>query len=284
MRFLFILILIPIHAFSQDVYDEDSLLTELVIVDTNFYNGEEIYVFNDQSWEYADEFNVVERVKTNIVEGCLTFDKAQLYSKNWKNHKTFSIVHNLSGATDSVMLDVSGAIKPVNYACNSEFKIRWGRWHQGHDYACKVGTPIKAMWGGKVRYAKMNHGGFGKLVIIRHPNGLETYYAHMNEFNVSVDDFVEPGQVIGWVGTTGHSSGPHLHLEVRFMDNPIDPATVFDSKTLLVHSGVFRSMKKTSKEVSLRELFGVNMATEKSVEQVLQKKRTRRRRTSSNMD
>lgn len=284
MKFLFILTVFPTWLFSQEVYNEDSLLTDLQIVDTNFYNGEEIYVFNDKSWEYADQFNVVEKVKTSVVEGCLSFNEKDLYEKNWKNHKTFSIVYNLKGAVDTVLLKTSGAVKPVDYRCNSEFKIRWGRWHQGNDFACKIGTPVKSVWGGKVRYAQMNHGGFGKLVIVRHPNGLETYYAHLNGFNVKVNDYVDPGQILGWVGTTGHSSGPHLHFEVRFMDNPFDPELIFGSDSVAVCSAIFKSMKSASGTISLRELFEVNSSTEQTVEKVLQKKATRRRKTGSNMD
>lgn len=284
MKLLIIFILSPLIVFSQEVYDEDSLLTELSIVDTSFYNGDKIYVFNDQSWEYASDYNIVEIVKTNYVDGCLKFDETDLYSKNWKNNKTFSIVHNLSGATDSIDIDLKGFVKPVSVECNSGFKIRWDRWHQGNDFATSKGTPIKAAWSGKVRYAKYNYGGFGNLVIIRHPNGLETYYAHCSELAVGVNDYVEAGQVISYVGNTGHSTGAHLHFEVRFMDNPIDPSLVMKGDRLTVCSSIFKSMPRTSKRLSLLELFEINRETEQVTNSVLQKTRTRRRRTSSNMD
>lgn len=265
---------------------EGNVITELIIVDTNNYNGKPIYVFNDGSWEYASEFKVVEVMKSKVINQCLVIDTSELFTKNWRNHKTFSLDHNLKGAIDSIYLSTSGFIKPVDHPCNSEFKIRWGKWHQGNDYACKVGTPVKAAWSGKVRYAQMNNGGFGNLIIIRHYNGLETYYAHLSGFNVKINQTVSAGDVIGYVGNTGHSSGSHLHFEVRFLDNPINPRKVMESDKLLICSSTFESMKATNKEVKIIELFSIKITGEAVTEkkEVLVKEPRKRRRTSSNMD
>ncbi len=91
----------------------------------------------------------------------------------------------------------------------------------GYDYAAKTGTPIYAAAAGKVAFARTGYnGGYGNLVIIDHANGTKTYYAHQSRIAVSQGAQVAQGQVIGYVGSTGRSTGPHLHFEVRNMRHP----------------------------------------------------------------
>ena len=94
--------------------------------------------------------------------------------------------------------------------------------HQGLDIAAKTGTQIKAVAKGKVTYSS-ELGGYGKLIKINHGNGVETYYGHCSKIYVKVGEEVEAGDVIGLVGSTGNSTGPHLHLEVRLNGNIVDP-------------------------------------------------------------
>ena len=103
--------------------------------------------------------------------------------------------------------------------------------HKGIDIGLPVGEPIFATFEGKVRYARYNSGGYGYLVILRHPNGLETYYGHLCKLNVEVNDYVVAGQVIGYGGNTGRSRGPHLHYEVRYADLTFDPERIIDFST-----------------------------------------------------
>ncbi len=100
--------------------------------------------------------------------------------------------------------------------------------HNGVDVPLKVGEPILAAFDGKVRFSAYNKGGFGNLIILRHPNGLETWYAHLSKRNVTANEFVKAGQVIGYGGNTGRSGGPHLHFEVRYKDQTFDPEFLFD--------------------------------------------------------
>lgn len=118
-----------------------------------------------------------------------------------------------------------------NISYRSKFGMRRGRRHQGVDLHLRTGDPVYATFPGKVRHARYNSGGYGNLVIIRHANGLETYYAHLSSMNVSEEDWVEAGDVIGLGGSTGRSSGPHLHFETRFKGFPIDPEWIIDFKT-----------------------------------------------------
>mgnify|MGYP003288884337 CR=1 FL=1 len=108
-----------------------------------------------------------------------------------------------------------------------KFGPRRGRRHQGVDLPLKTGDPIYAAFTGKVRFAKYMSG-FGNLIIIRHENGIETFYAHLSKMHVKVGDWVNAGDVIGLGGSTGRSTGPHLHFETRFLGQAINPALLFD--------------------------------------------------------
>src|SRR5699024_9030407 len=87
---------------------------------------------------------------------------------------------------------------------------------------------VYAALDGKVRYSKYNHGGFGNLVIIRHYNGLETFYSHLSKLLVPPNEWVKAGQPIGLGGATGHAFGSNLHFEVRFYNHSINPKEIID--------------------------------------------------------
>ena len=116
----------------------------------------------------------------------------------------------------------SGLIWPVRGPITSPFGMRWGRLHPGIDIGAATGTPLKAAASGRVIVAAYS-GGYGNLVVIDHGNGLATAYAHQSQIAVSVGQQVSQGQVIGYVGSTGFSTGPHLHFEVRVNGSPVDP-------------------------------------------------------------
>ncbi len=109
---------------------------------------------------------------------------------------------------------------------SSEYGPRWGTFHHGIDFAAPAGTPIYASAAGKVIYSGYNNGGYGYLVIIDHGNGYQTYYAHNSSLYVSVGNQVSQGQHIAGVGSTGDSTGNHLHFEVRKNGTPINPRNV----------------------------------------------------------
>ena len=100
--------------------------------------------------------------------------------------------------------------------------MRWGSLHPGIDIGVGMGTPIHAAASGRVISASYS-GGYGNLVVIDHGNGLATAYAHQSSMAVSPGQQVSQGQVIGYVGSTGFSTGPHLHFEVRVNGSPVDP-------------------------------------------------------------
>ncbi len=116
----------------------------------------------------------------------------------------------------------AGLIWPVNGPVVSPFGMRWGRLHAGIDIAAGSGTPIRAAASGRVVYSGWMDG-YGNLVAIDHGRGLSTAYAHQSRIAVSNGQTVSQGQVIGYVGCTGHCFGPHLHFEVRINGTPVDP-------------------------------------------------------------
>lgn len=113
---------------------------------------------------------------------------------------------------------------------SSHFGPRWRRWHYGLDLALPTGEPIYAAFDGVVRISKYNRS-YGNLVIIHHANGLETYYAHMSKRNVVAGQQVKSGDIIGLCGNTGRSRGSHLHFEIRYMGNALNPEHVVDCST-----------------------------------------------------
>ena len=112
----------------------------------------------------------------------------------------------------------------------SKFGYRRGRRHQGVDLPYAKGTPVPAAFDGKVRISAYI-GGYGNLVVIRHANGLETFYGHLSERKVSSGDWVSAGDIIGLGGSTGRSTGPHLHFETRYKGAAFDPSWIIDFET-----------------------------------------------------
>jgi murein DD-endopeptidase MepM/ murein hydrolase activator NlpD len=126
-----------------------------------------------------------------------------------------------SAATDATPSS-HGLIWPVSGPVTSPFGYRWGRLHAGIDIGVGYGTPIHAAASGTVVLAGWT-GGYGNYTCIDHGGGLATCYAHQSSYAVSAGAHVSQGQVIGYVGSTGHSFGAHLHFEVRINGTPVDP-------------------------------------------------------------
>lgn len=116
---------------------------------------------------------------------------------------------------------------------------RWGRMHRGLDLGLETGDTIRSTFNGIVRYAEFNNGGYGNCVIISHLNGLETLYGHLSKIFCKSGSFVFSGQVIGLGGSTGRSTGPHLHLEFRYLGQSMDPLHLVDSTTWKLKSNRF---------------------------------------------
>ena len=157
-----------------------------------------------------------------------------------------------STITEPILLQLSRFTypTPVTSRPSSHFGPRRRRFHYGLDLAQPTGEPIYAAFDGVVRISKFNRS-YGNLVIIHHANGLETYYAHMSKRHVTVGQQVKSGDVIGLCGNTGRSFGSHLHFEIRYMGNAINPENVISTAThnlieptLTLTSSSFRKIAK----------------------------------------
>jgi murein DD-endopeptidase MepM/ murein hydrolase activator NlpD len=127
-----------------------------------------------------------------------------------------------SQASSGVVRSSSGLIWPVSGPVTSGFGWRWGRMHEGIDIAVPTGTPVSSAASGRVIYAGWM-GGYGNLVVIDHGGGLATAYGHNSSIAAGSGSSVSQGQTIAYAGSTGHSTGPHVHFEVRVNGAPVDP-------------------------------------------------------------
>ena len=116
---------------------------------------------------------------------------------------------------------------PLLNAPTDLFGPRGTRFHAGIDYAAPIGLPVGAAGSGTVTWAGWNNGGFGNLVAVAHGSGVRSLYAHLSSTSVRVGQHVETGQAVGLVGSTGSSTGPHLHFEVHVRGAAVDPLTAF---------------------------------------------------------
>lgn len=150
---------------------------------------------------------------------------AELYA-DWSN----SGVHNRSTLLpDQLRIDLRDFTMPTpSRVVTSNYGPRWGRRHEGLDIKVYTGDTIRSAFSGKVRIVKYDRRGYGNYVVIRHPNGLETVYGHMSRQLVKEGQEVASGEPIGLGGSTGRSTGSHLHFETLIGGVPINPALLFD--------------------------------------------------------
>ena len=128
---------------------------------------------------------------------------------------------------------------------SSFYGRRWGRKHEGLDIPLHTGDSVVSSFDGIVRFAKCTNSGYGNCIIIRHLNGLETLYGHLSKIEVSENQFVKSGELIGRGGSTGRSTGPHLHFETRLYDYSFNPTKIIDiNNRQLVNSTMIFSKKE----------------------------------------
>ena len=180
----------------------------------------------------SKDLTILEKYETELPE-LYTQEKAvaKLYEKKivvvatmtTKYPTTPSSGFSTSRSTINKKVDLGiSFVKPVTGVLTSRFGARWGSTHTGTDVGAPTGTSIKAAAGGTVLFSGWK-GTLGKLVVINHGNGVQTYYAHCSSLLVSAGDTVSAGQLIAKVGNTGRSTGPHLHFEIRLNGSALNP-------------------------------------------------------------
>ena len=234
-------------------------LTSQVVLDTIDTPGGKVVLYANKKWDFVKE-DQFDGILNNHIYNIISSNPRLNYVQTWDNEVCYTSdrKNDLGKLSDTIWLCVNedhddGFHVPFHGNVTSRYGFRKGRYHNGIDIALNVGDTVRAAWSGKVRYAKFNDGGFGNLVIIRHYNGLESFYAHLNEHLCVPNQDVKAGDPIGLGGNTGHSFGPHLHFELRFYDAPMNPEEVIDfdnlklkDQNLLVHKDLFRPGAKPS--------------------------------------
>lgn len=178
-------------------------------------------------------------LKQTIIKENTESPAAQLYD-DWSNR----YAHCATQVPDSFRIDLRHFCMPTpSRVVTSNFGSRWGRQHKGLDIKVYIGDTIRAAFSGKVRVVKYEGGGYGKYIVIRHNNGLETIYGHLSKQLVVEDQTVRAGEPIGLGGNTGRSTGSHLHFETRLCGVALNPALMFDFRNQDVVSDFYVYIK-----------------------------------------
>ncbi|MDO5497171.1 MAG: peptidoglycan DD-metalloendopeptidase family protein [Alistipes sp.] len=198
--------------------------TDVLVVDTipSSSEGLAIVLYNDNTWRYIRNRSISALDET-------------VFTKNWNNEVLNPYNINANDLPASMIIDLVDSLKSYHYPykgrVTSKFGYRRRRAHQGTDLGLQIGDPIYATFDGRVRVVQHSNKGYGNLIILRHDNGLETYYAHLSEVLVEPNQWVTAGQVIGKGGNTGRSTGPHLHFEMRYNGLSFDSERLIDFAT-----------------------------------------------------
>ena len=243
---LVISLLLPVALFAQD---PDSTSVDTLTVPKDFITepgsfqqgkGAEVDTLDiqdgrlllvlkdDHTWYYIKNFKKME--------------SDSIFVKDWVPNTTNPFTTPLDSLPfrNSIALvdSASRFVVPYQTKVFSRFGMRRGRRHQGVDLPLKMGTPVVAAFDGRVRASTYTKG-YGNLVIIRHENGLETFYGHLSKREVEVGDWVRAGDEIGLGGSTGRSTGPHLHFETRYQGYAFDPEWIADYEKGELRKNVF---------------------------------------------
>ena len=156
-------------------------------------------------------YDGLNKVEESVVDEVVTMAPiSTVIKKGVKNPYYSGVAFLLAPVTGGCVTSVFGEARNTSY-------------HKGIDIAKPAGESVKCALDGIVTFAGYNYGGYGNLVIIQHEDNMETYYAHLSDIYVSQGQSINEGDIIGAVGSTGYSTGPHLHFELRVGGTPVDP-------------------------------------------------------------
>lgn len=223
----------------------------------------------------SEDTSTIDEGETNIVE----VEEEVKVDSTWLKYATYYSVWSSSRKnpygdafplTESVTLVLYDSTEGHHFAMpqrhthvTSGFGWRWNKPHQGVDLELDLGDSIRAAFDGIVRITGYNPSGYGNWVLLRHYNGLETIYGHMTHYVVEDGQLVKAGDLIGYGGSTGRSTGPHLHFETLYAGKAFDPREIFDFSTWTINSqyitltpGTFGARAKYARKVIYHRIRG----------------------------
>lgn len=166
-----------------------------------------------------------------------------IYTEGWDSNR----VNCYAGVQvpDRATIDVSKFSMPHPGYITSPYgyRRRFRRMHKGVDLKLNIGDTVRAAFDGRVRIINYERRGYGKYVVVRHTNDLETVYGHLSAYLVEPDQYVKAGDPIALGGNTGRSTGPHLHFETRYMGYAINPCAIFDFANQTTHTDSYTFTK-----------------------------------------
>lgn len=208
------------HIAIEPVASGQAPITNVIDTIQTSMPGVSVLLFNDNTWRYFVSSSYVADAK--IFNRCWDTKEVNPYK---------APIDSLPECWTLWLVDsLSSYHAPATGRVTSRFGLRRGRRHQGVDLSLQQGTPLYCVFDGKVRFAG-SKSGYGYMVIVRHNNGMETFYGHMSQIDVKPNDIVHAGDVIGLSGNTGRSTGPHLHFETRYEGLAFDPQRIIDFNT-----------------------------------------------------
>ncbi len=223
---LLLFLAMPVFSFAQRNTD--------AIIDTIETSKGTVLLYKNFTWEYLQDEPVMMSQED---------DSTGLFTAQWINDQIFAYRIKPDSIRDTVIM-LTSPDRIFTLPVYGKLFRGFTYTHKGLDIKLNKGDTIRCAFDGVVRYAKYNRGGFGNLIIIRHYNGLETYYGHLSKIHVKVNEVVKSGDHIGLGGSTGRSRGPHLHFEVRYKDIPLDPFRMIDYDNRKLISNTFPVTKR----------------------------------------
>lgn len=243
----------------KKIFSTILLFTSLHIANATAYNNILNFSFLELTTvEDTIPFALDEDEIMDYNDSLISFPAYDLYC-GWDTvniHSAKFDVASLKDTSRNILLfddNSCGYVHPFEGKITSAFGPRKKRYHYGVDIDLETGDCVASAFDGKVRIAKKSKS-YGNVIVIRHSNGLETYYAHLSKINVEIGQEVYAGEVVGLGGNTGRSRGSHLHFEVRYMGHPINPSELISfqehkliSETLTISSKTFNYLAEAKK-------------------------------------
>ncbi|MBN1338816.1 MAG: M23 family metallopeptidase, partial [Bacteroidales bacterium] len=186
------------------------------VVDTVFSGERAVLLLENKKWVYLEEYVNMQRYDS-------------LFSQNWVTGSIHAYLQHKNKPLPDIRLNLLENSEKFVFPLDTFRLLRgYTGYHTGLDLKGMTGDSVRAAFGGKVRFSGNIRNGYGNLIIIRHYNGLETYYSHLSKISLDTDDYVKAGDLVGLVGSTGRVTGSHLHFETRYSDFVIDPQKIIN--------------------------------------------------------